>query len=318
MDNPKVLVLIPTYNRLNFFKVAFESVLNQTYKNLKIIISDDSTNEDTANFVKPYLEKFPNITYFRNQGFNADDNWNFLRQQQINDTECEFVNWIMDDDVWHPKKIEIMVNLFLNHPSVSLVTSARHMIDSEGKIIRTLSRGNKITKIPGNNAGKSIFMADNYIGEPTTALIRKSCLRNGDVCFTDEEKGFASLVDVSTWLSVLSRGDLIIYPEPLSALRVHDVRGSAIPDVPIMWQIDYCRLLWESWNKKIFLKTEDDLREAILAWFIRASNIMLKAHRQKHKSAVLSELEIVFSETAKALSNNYEMNYNFKSQRVSF
>ena len=66
--NPLVSVVIPTYNNTEVLKQALESVLNQTYENIEIIIGDDSTNEETKNFIKPYLKKYSNIKYFYHGG----------------------------------------------------------------------------------------------------------------------------------------------------------------------------------------------------------------------------------------------------------
>ena len=44
---PLVSILIPTYNRPDYFKIAFESALNQTYSNIEVIVCDNSTNEKT-------------------------------------------------------------------------------------------------------------------------------------------------------------------------------------------------------------------------------------------------------------------------------
>ena len=52
---PKVLVMIPTFNRPGYFKIALESALNQTYRNLEIVVSDDSTNDLTKELIQEYL-----------------------------------------------------------------------------------------------------------------------------------------------------------------------------------------------------------------------------------------------------------------------
>lgn len=65
---PLVSVLIPTYNRPHYFKEALDSVINQTYRNIEIIIGDDSTNNETEELVRnQYLYKYPNIKYYHNE-----------------------------------------------------------------------------------------------------------------------------------------------------------------------------------------------------------------------------------------------------------
>ena len=65
---PLVSILIPTYNRPDYFKIAFESALNQTYSNIEIIVCDNSTNEKTNEYIKPFLSN-KRVKYYRN--YNA-------------------------------------------------------------------------------------------------------------------------------------------------------------------------------------------------------------------------------------------------------
>ncbi|KZL93686.1 glycosyltransferase [Clostridium magnum] len=66
LDNniPLVSVLIPSYNRPHFLKIALESVLHQSYRNIETIICDDSTNYEVRNMLQPYLERYVQISYF--------------------------------------------------------------------------------------------------------------------------------------------------------------------------------------------------------------------------------------------------------------
>lgn len=130
---PLVTVIIPTFNRARFFEKALQSVLNQTYRNFEIVVSDDSTNDDTNILIQPYLEKYSCIKYFRNAGFTSHDNWNFLRA--YNNSQAEYVNWLMDDDLFYPRKLEVMVEIYRNNPDVSLVTSAKDVIDANDNLI---------------------------------------------------------------------------------------------------------------------------------------------------------------------------------------
>ena len=54
---PLVSILIPTYNRPHYFKIALESALAQTYSNIEIIVGDDSTNNETEKLFEPVFKK---------------------------------------------------------------------------------------------------------------------------------------------------------------------------------------------------------------------------------------------------------------------
>ncbi|MBQ7628766.1 MAG: glycosyltransferase family 2 protein, partial [Selenomonadaceae bacterium] len=74
---PLVTVIIPTFNRPKYFKLALESALNQTYRNIEVVVSDNSTEDDTENLMQDYIKNDSRIKYFRHKNFTANDNWNF-------------------------------------------------------------------------------------------------------------------------------------------------------------------------------------------------------------------------------------------------
>ena len=307
---PLVSVIIPTFNRMKFFKEALESVLNQTYRNFEIIVSDDSTNDDTKNFIQPCLEKYPCIKYFRNKGFTSHDNWNFLRA--YNNPKAEYVNWLMDDDLFYPRKLEVMIEIYRNNPDVSLVTSAKSIIDAEGNIIGK-TRGifehvlNQNIKIDGEQAGRLLLETDNHIGEPTTVLIRKKFLRDNDLCWLNDEKGFVSLVDVSTWLQLLTQGNLFWCAEPLSFYRSHEGQGSHYNYTGALWSISFAKYVKIAWDSKIFIKTEDDFRKIVAAKLSYCVNHLRNAYHNNYRSAEVVSLEKTIEAMAQSLYNGCKL-----------
>ena len=305
---PLVSVIIPTFNRPHYFRLALESVLNQTYKNFEIVVSDDGTTDETEKLIQPYLEKYPCIKYFRNKGFTADDNYNFLRK--YNNPNAEYVNWLMDDDLFYPSKFEKMIEVYRNNPDVSLVDSFRDFIDGNGKIIgRSRQLLNNSGTISGAEAGKLLLIADNYIGEPTTVLIRKKFLRDNDLCWSEKHTGFYPLVDVSTWLQILTQGDMFWINEPLSAFRQHESQGTHWDDMGPRTIIAWADILKMALDKKVFLKDEHDIRKAFLHWFRIFAYKMEIAEDSNYRGGAVSELEKVAIEMAKAFHNGYKIEF---------
>ena len=308
---PLVSVIIPTFNRPKYFQEALKSVLNQTYKNFEIFISDNSTNDDTENLMQDYLQRYSNIKYFHHRNFNAHDNWNFARQ--YNNPQAEFVNWLMDDDLFYPQKFEFMVEIFRNNPDVALVTSIRNIINEDGKVtgqmLKPVEIPKKNSKINGEEAMKIVLkLMENYIGEPTTVLIRKKFLRNNDLCWHEDEKGYYPLNDILTWCQVLSHGDLFyFYEQPLSAFRQHGDQSTHWSETIATCEFAWAKIFKTAWEEKLFIKTEDDLRTCILKWINTISNSLVRAQKENYYSEYVTLLEKTLAAMATALYNGYNI-----------
>ena len=303
---PLVTVIIPTFNRPKYFKEALDSALSQSYRNIEVVISDNSTDDATEQLVKGYDDA--RIKYFRHEGFNAHDNWNFARS--YNNPAAEYVNWLMDDDLFYTKKLETMIEVYRNNPDVSLVTSKRNIIDATGKIIGEVPTPFKTSeKMDGIKAGEILFSNfQNYIGEPTTVLIRKKFLRDNDLCWNADERGFFNLIDMSTWCQLLTQGNLYFIDEVLSSYRAHLEIASGWVYTPPLLAIQWAKLIKQAWEQKIFIKTEKEIRTSILAWFdfpaLRGLNL---SHQRDYHGAEVKTLEKYFVAMAQALSNGYKI-----------
>ena len=309
---PLVSVIIPTADNPQHFREALESVLNQTYRHFEIIVSDRSSDDNTENLIQPYLEKFPCIKYFRHKNFGASENWNFARH--YNNPAAEFVNFMIDEDLFYPRKLEVMVEIYRNNPKISLVTSFRDTIDENGTLTGKLpilselkSSSGKDFTISSAAAGKHLLnRGENYIGELTTVLIRKKFLRDNDLCWTAEEPEFFPLIDVSTWCQLLTRGDLFFVAETLSAFRQNTEKNKQI-SAPV--EIYWAKIFKIAWDKKIFLETEDEIRVRIIEWLFSACLRLKVSHAKKFTDKSITTLEKIMTAMTQALYNGYQINF---------
>lgn len=314
---PLVTILIPTHCRPEYFKIALDSVLAQTYRNLDIFITDDSPDNRTEELLQPYLAKYSQIRYEHHRDFTAVQNGERAISQIHPD--AEYVNWLMDDDVFMPEKIAEMVSCYLFNPGVTLVTSYRRLIDADGNVLpdrdNTASIASKTMRFPGKFMGnQTLTQIGNWIGEPTTALIPKKNLKNGKMGWTGLEGQYLALGDVATWLNLLEQGDLIYITKPLSQFRQHPGQdqknfGTAFL-VMICWAIE----IRYAWERKVFLETEWDLRTAIFNWIKAAAN-NISAYQDVNPELSPEEeydlriLEKVMASMTAALLNGYVLDF---------
>jgi glycosyltransferase involved in cell wall biosynthesis len=114
---PLVSVIIPTYNRADLLTRAVGSVQNQTYPNIEIIVVDDGSQKNPADVLSGYK----GLHFFRNpKNLGAC----YSRNLGLSKAKGEFINFLDDDDVLYPEKIEKQVHKFLSSddPGLGMVT----------------------------------------------------------------------------------------------------------------------------------------------------------------------------------------------------
>lgn len=111
-NNPKISVIIPTYNREKLIERSIKSVLNQTYKNIEVIVVDDCSNDNTKSIVNSIkddrliyikLSKNKGACYARNKGIEA--------------ASGKYIAFNDSDDVFYKNKLEKQLKNLLNNNS---------------------------------------------------------------------------------------------------------------------------------------------------------------------------------------------------------
>lgn len=164
---PLVSVVIPAYNAAAFIGQTLASALNQTYRNLEVIIADDGSNDETPQIIDSFAKRDNRLIVVRqrNRGVAA------ARNLAIETCRGEYIAPLDADDIWYPQKIEKQVNCFLESgPFVGLVYAWLVQIDSEGALIGI---GNQ-HDVEGFVYNALAF--ENFVGGGSMPLIRRTCL----------------------------------------------------------------------------------------------------------------------------------------------
>ena len=137
-DFPLVSVLIPAYNHENYIQKTIESIINQTYPNIELIILDDGSKDKTWEKItelKPKCEnRFVKIHFETKQNEGTCITLNKLLKL----SSGEFVYIIASDDLSKPQAIEKEVKFLQDNPDYALAVGDNEYVDSIGKqIFRT-------------------------------------------------------------------------------------------------------------------------------------------------------------------------------------
>ena len=137
LEYPLVSIGMPIYNRTVSLRKALESIINQNYKNIEVIISDNcSPNAEVERIIKNFMEKDPRIKYFKQEkNIGAANNFKFVFEK----SNGEYFMWASDDDLWKNEFIEEGINFLLNNPNYQAWFSTIENIDTFDHVIRKYS-----------------------------------------------------------------------------------------------------------------------------------------------------------------------------------
>jgi len=136
--NPLVTIGIPTYNRANgFLKKALQSAVEQTYKNLEIIVSDNCSTDHTESLVNDFSDtRIRYVKHPRNIG--ANNNFNFC----VENAKGEYFLLLHDDDLIDPDLIETCMNAVKGDVNVGVIFTGNRVIDENANTLwETPNRG---------------------------------------------------------------------------------------------------------------------------------------------------------------------------------
>jgi glycosyltransferase involved in cell wall biosynthesis len=126
---PLVSVITPTYNRPEYLTEALKSGLNQTYKNIEIIVSDNCSPENPLTLVESFNDE--RIRFSRNEknlGMIANTIKTFCL------AKGKYVACLLDDDMWEPDFLEKLVPHLEANPNLALAFSDHSVMRADGSI----------------------------------------------------------------------------------------------------------------------------------------------------------------------------------------
>ncbi|MBF2025191.1 MAG: glycosyltransferase family 2 protein [Oscillatoriales cyanobacterium C42_A2020_001] len=133
-SKPLVSVIIPTYNRPVYLQAAIASVLNQTFQDFEIIVSDDGSRESCQLLVESFHD--PRI-HFRRNATNVGIAWNAT--YAIRAARGKYIASLNDDDQWTAQFLEKLVTSLETHSDLVLAFCDYSVMDAEGTISQALS-----------------------------------------------------------------------------------------------------------------------------------------------------------------------------------
>ena len=218
--NPLVSIIIPTYNGANYLEEAINSALNQTYKNIEIIVVNDGSNDDGK--TKKIIDKYKNkIEYYykENGGISSALNYGIKKMKG------EYFAWLSHDDLIETNHIEKLVEFYSYENSEKCIpfTNVKYL-DEKGNInyIKTVKYQLMLSdyKKSRNYNYKSLLEGEINGG---SVLIPKEVFDN--ISYFDESLKITQERDL--WSKIIEHYHFINIPFATSMIREHNNQVSS-------------------------------------------------------------------------------------------
>jgi glycosyltransferase involved in cell wall biosynthesis len=200
-NQPLVSIVIPTYNGLPYLEAAIESVLAQDYPHVELIVLDDGSRDDTADFLKKYHGKFYYESHANiGQARTLNKGWEM--------SKGEIIGYLSADDLLTPDAVRVSVEQFIKNPDIGLTYADFYLIDQYSNNIR------KIT-VPEFNFHEVLLSCSTPIG--VAAFFKK--------IFFNTKGGwnprYQQIGDLEYQLRIYQENSFVRIPRVLGSHRVH-------------------------------------------------------------------------------------------------
>jgi len=204
-----ISVIMPAYNASRFIRPAIESVLNQTYPHLELIVIDDGSTDNTRKIVREYAAKDARVRLIENEYGGVGNALN----TGLNNAVYPWVAVLDADDVALPERFERQMQMAEADPEVVIWGTDGYHINSKGERISRFRVG------PTSKEECRQMRAEGRVVQaihPTVMYKRKVALKVGGY----DARCWAG-VDVELFDRMLVHGDLVTIPERLVLYRIH-------------------------------------------------------------------------------------------------
>ena len=195
-----VSVCIPVYKKIDYVKRLLESILKQSYKDIEVIISDDSPNDSLKNELEPYFAYLKIHYYHHKVSLGSPSNWNFA----IEKSTGEYFMLIHQDD-WLSDETAIAQFVYVldNQKSIDFVYCRNTAIKENGEKIILQGMKSLLNKL---HIYPYRLIISDVIGPPSNVMLRSN-IKN----IVQYDNKYIWLVDVDYYIRLLQNNFKYVY-----------------------------------------------------------------------------------------------------------
>ena len=277
--NPLVSIIIPVYNGENYLREAIDSALNQTYKNIEVIVVNDGSSDKTDEICKSYGSK---IRYFKKENGGVSTALNL----GIEKMKGEYFSWLSHDDLYYDDKIKVEVDYLRKLDDKNAVIYCDYEIVNENGVFQynvVMPHFDLLQK-----PYRSLFLG--CLNGITMLIPKNSFLECG---YFDSQ--YRCVQDYDMWMRMIKKYHFYHLDKIITKTRVHSQQDSnTSPSTMIEGNKLWEKILFESDNNLIVSSFDSEIRfYSEMYNFLKNTPYDLATTKCKKK---LIELELEYEE----------------------
>ncbi len=222
MTDKKVSVYVNAYNAEKFIKETVLSILNQTYKNLSVVVVDDCSTDSTLKILESIDDSRLKIVALNENNHIAN-----ALNEGLKLMDGDYIAHCDADDLWEPEKIEKQVEFLENNQEYGACFTHVSIIDENGNINNDLfpTEVYNISNMSQAELLKLFFTTSNRFAHPAF-FARKEIVEKVGLY----DVSMPTLHDYDYWLRLISITPVYIFQEPLISVRRHPDNHSKLDE----------------------------------------------------------------------------------------
>jgi glycosyltransferase involved in cell wall biosynthesis len=217
----KISVILASYNHEKYVAEAIQSVLDQSYQDFEIIITDDGSSDSTVAEITKFKDPRINIFCFEHNLGACVALGNCLDHAR-----GQYISVQNSDDIYIHDKLEKQALFLDEHPDIAAVFGHAILVDENGSPFKDKRQSPENIFDQKNRSRHEwlnyFFSKGNCLCHPSI-LIRRSCYKS--IGYYDPR--YAQLPDFDFWIKLCMNYDIHITPEPVIKFRIRDNQANA-------------------------------------------------------------------------------------------
>jgi len=211
---PKVSIVVPSFNKVDFIKDTLESIVSQKYPNLEVIIQDGGSTDGTLEVIKKYQKKYPKIFKVESK---KDKGQLDAINRGLKKATGEILTFINADDVYEKNAFKMVAEAYIKNKDALWFAGKGRVINREGREIAKIATLYKNFLLKLSNF--QFLLITNYIFQPSVFITRRAYKKYGP--FTGTK---TAVMEYDLWLKLFKVSKPVIIRCYLSSFRLY--RGS--------------------------------------------------------------------------------------------